>query len=520
MKLGSGFRSTENSRHLQGQRAFTINFAARLVSMFFGFGFQVSVVKILVPSQFAVYAVAFAAVFVGGQLFSLGVGETLIRFVPWGVARGDVHGLRRLARCMIALRVTSILIILAALMFGLRFAHVFLPTGFTPFTLCILAIWLVSWMLYANAFDLAQSLMLQREVAIVIISDAVIRLAALYVFYLLHQSVDAQSVIGIYALTSTFSLMWLSYLVWRNVSLPLGPAQELSVGNPLSFALGRYMSSMTWLVTSPSVVRLVAASGLNVLPLAGFSFVQGLYASLQRAFPGLILLQSMEPILLRGLAEGVRYEKILSAIAVIFKLQLFFILTICIASALAGPTIITLLARPEYASYWYILIVLGVTEAINSAYRILEVVSSAVAKQAIFFWIWPFGVLSVLCIYFTVHTWGIWAALFFPLLEGVLRIGSLMFFFRRDGMQAALDTRRSMIMIISALIAVITVSFLSPGAATAIGDLLAATGGIVVFVLLVCIAKPLRPLEDQLILKMIPKDWKTIRMFADAITRP
>jgi O-antigen/teichoic acid export membrane protein len=509
----------ENSRHLHSQQALAINFAARLVSMLFGFGFQVSVVKILVPSQFAVYALALAAIVVGGQLFSFGVGETLVRFVPWGIARGDVHGLKRLTRCMIALRFTSILIILAALTFGLMFAQVFLPPGFAPATLCILAMWLVTSVLYANAFELAQSLMLQREVAIVIISETVIRLAALYVLYL-HQSVDAQSVIGIHASTCTFSLMWLSYLVWRNVNLPLGPAQEVSMGNPLSFALGRYMSSMTALVASPSVVRLVAASGLDVLPLAGFSFVQGLYASLQRAFPGLILLQSMEPILLRRLAEGVRYEKILSAIAVIFKLQLFFILTIFIASALAGPTIITLLARPEYASYWYILPVLGVTQAINTAYRILEVVSSAVAKTSIFLWIWPIGVLSTLCIYFTVHTWGIWAALFFPLLEGALRIGSLMVFFRRDGMQVALDVSRSVIMIVSAGIAVITVSLLRPGAATAVGDLLAATGGIVVFLLLVCIARPLRPLEDQLILKMIPQEWQAIRIFADAITRP
>jgi O-antigen/teichoic acid export membrane protein len=514
----------DNSRDFHhGQRAITINFAARLVSMFFGFGFQVSVVKILVPSQFAIYAVALAAAMIGGQLFSLGVAETLIRFVPAGVARGDVYGLKLLARRMILLRATSLFIIFAVLMLGLRFAPVFLPSGFTPATLLIFAVWVTSWMLFSNdAFALAQSLMLQREAAIVTISEPAIRLAALYVLYLHHQSVDAQSVIGISALTCTFSVIWLSYLVWRNVKLPWGRAQGLSIGHPLSFALGRYTSAMTALIASPSAVRLVAASGLDVLPLAAFSFVQGLYASLLKAFPGLILLQSMEPILLTRLAEGARYEKVLSSIAVIFKLELFFALTLLIASALAGPTIITLLSRPEYAPYWYILLFMGVTQAVNAAYRMLEFVSSAVAKQTIFFWIWPIGVLSTSCIYFTIPAWGIWAALFFPLLEGALRLGSVMVFFRKDGMQVALDVRRSMIMIASAGIVVIAASFLHPGAGSAIGDLLAATGGIIVFILLICIAKPLRPLEHQLILKMIPKDWnwKAIRIFADAITRP
>jgi O-antigen/teichoic acid export membrane protein len=511
----------DNSRNLHSQRRITINFAARLMGSFFGFCFQVSVVKLLVPSQFAIYAVALGALTIGGQLFSLGIGETLMRFVPWGVARGDVYGLKQLARCMIALRAISLFIILAVLTFGLMFAPAFLPTGFAPATLAIFAVWLVSWVLYSNdANGLAQSLMLQREAAIVTISEPATRLAALYVLYSLGQSVDARSVIWISALTCTFSLMCLSYLVWRNLDLPSGPAQELSVGNPLSFALGRYMSSTTALVASPSAVRLVAASGLDVLPLAAFSFVQSLYASLQRAFPGLILIQSVEPILLTRLAEGVRYEKILSSIAVIFKLELFLVLTIFIASALAGPTIITLLARPEYAPYWYILLVMGVIQVINAAYRILEVVSSAVAKQAIFFWVWPIGLLSTSCIYFTVHTWGIWAVLFFPLLEGALRLGAVMAFFRRDGMQIALDIRHSMIMIVSAGIVVVTAFLLRPDAATAIGDLLAATGGIVVFTLLVCFARPIRPLEHQLILKMIPKNWKAIRMFADAITVP
>ena len=39
------------------------------------------------------------------------------------------------------------------------------------------------------------------------------------------------------------------------------------------------------------------------------------------------------------------------------------------------------------------------------------------------------------------------------------------------------------------------------------------------FVLVVSASRPLRPLEHQLVLAMIPQEWRAVRMFADAITR-
>src|SRR5262245_42554713 len=101
----------ENSRNVEGHRAITINVAARTVGIFFGFVFQVLVVKILVPSQFAIYALALAAIAIGGQLLSFGANEPLLRYVPCCMARGDVHGLKLLAKRIITLRATSLFIL-------------------------------------------------------------------------------------------------------------------------------------------------------------------------------------------------------------------------------------------------------------------------------------------------------------------------------------------------------------------------------------------------------------------------
>jgi O-antigen/teichoic acid export membrane protein len=508
------------TKSVVAHQAITTNVAARLVGMLFGFAFQVLVVKILVPGEFAIYALSFAALTIGAEVLSFGVGDTLIRFVPCYMVNGDLRGLKLLAERMIALRVASLFIVAMLLIVSVQFATPLLPSNFTLTTIFIFAVWLATSILYVDAFHLAQSLMAQRDAAMVTVSEAAIRFSAVCGFYLLRQSVDAELVIFISAATSTLSLVWLTYRLWGALKPPSGLAHENSVGRTFSFALGRYASATAWMISSPSVVRLVAAPGLSVLSLSAFSFVQGLYLSIQRAFPGLILLQSMEPILLAKLAQGARYEKILSSIAVVFKLELFFASSVFIASSLAGPAIITLLARPEYAPYWYILPILGIIQALNAAYRILEVVASAVAKQTIFFWLWPIGVISTACIYFTVHTWGIWAVLAFPLLEVTLRVSSLMIFFRRDGMQTALDIGRSTIMILSAaMIVAAAYFFVEHGQASLMGSLLIATIGIVAFLLVVCATRPLRPLEHQLVLAAIPQNWKAVRLFAGAITR-
>jgi O-antigen/teichoic acid export membrane protein len=509
----------ENPKHWDGERAIKLNVAAALGSAFFGFFFQISLVKILVPGEFATYAVAFAALTVFTELLSFGVGAALIRFVPWCMVSGDLRGLRGLARRMIGLRAISLLVVAMLLVFGERFS-VLLPITFGPQTVKIFLVWMTISILYQDVFFLAQSLRAQRETAIVTVSETAARLAALYSIYLLNYSLDARSVILISASTSALSLIWLSYRVWRRFELPSDLTQENSTGGSLSFALGRYASAIAWLISSPSAVRLVAARGLGVLPLAAFSFVQGLYVSLQRAFPGRLLINSIEPILLTKLAQGVKYEKALSSVSVIFKLELFFALSVFIASVIGGPAIITLLARPEYAPYWYILMFMGFTQAINVVYRVLEFISSAVAKQTIFFWIWPLGIVSNLCIYLTVQPLGIWAPLVFTFLEAVLRGALVMYFFRRDGIGIAFDLPRSLIMILSAVTIAIPIYLVQPSQAAVISTLLITIIGLATFVLMTCISRPLRPVELELILRMIPADWRRVRVFASGLTRP
>ena len=68
----------------------------------------------------------------------------------------------------------------------------------------------------------------------------------------------------------------------------------------------------------------------------------------------------------------------------------------------------------------------------------------------------------------------------------------------------------------AAMIVVVASYFVGRGE---VSDVLVATVAIIVFILAVCAARPLRPLEHQLILAMIPQDWKVVRVFADAITR-
>src|SRR5262249_20577513 len=149
--------------------------------------------------------------------------------------------------------------------------------------------------------------------------------------------------------------------------------------------------------------------------------------------------------------------------------------------------------------------ILAMTETMNGAYRVLELIATAVARQNVFVWLWPIGALSLLGIYFTVQRWGIESVLAFLILEGVLRLTVLMIFFRQHGAQAALDGRRSTIIVLIASVAVLVGSaFVGHGQTLVIGDILVAAVSMLVFVLIVWAVKPIRPLEYEVLELMVP----------------
>ena len=168
----------EQSSKGEGQRAITVNMAARLAAMFFGFVFQVLVVKILVPSQFAAYALFFAALTIGAEVLSFGVGNTLIRFCPLVHDRGSLRALKLFVSSHDCSKDRFTIHCDHMLLLSVRFATFLLPSDLAPGTLYVFAVWLATSILYLDAFALAQSLMAQRNAAIVTISEAATRSAA------------------------------------------------------------------------------------------------------------------------------------------------------------------------------------------------------------------------------------------------------------------------------------------------------------------------------------------------------
>ena len=131
------------------------------------------------------------------------------------------------------------------------------------------------------------------------------------------------------------------------------PIQQTNLSQATSFAAA-ICSTIGWLVSSPATVRMIAASGLDVLALAAFSFAQGLYISLQRALPGLLILPSLEPIIMAQVSSGHRREKIYTTFSVIFKTELICVLAALIATTIAGREHYSNIVQPAYGTYYYV----------------------------------------------------------------------------------------------------------------------------------------------------------------------
>jgi hypothetical protein len=285
------------------------------------------------------------------------------------------------------------------------------------------------------------------------------------------------------------------------------------------FALANFASTVMYLISSPPVIRIVASSGLSVVALAAYSFVQALALSLQRLLPGLSILPSLEPFAMAGIA-GNRRNEVLSALALIFKLELIVILCGVIATSLFGRDLILLLSREEYAAFYFVLPLLLVYVSFATGYRLLEIMLNAHLKHAIFFWIWPLGLLSMLAIALTVGWWGVWSVLLIPILEISLRVVGLSLLFRSLELGRIFDPARTFPVVGAALLIVAALFALrhALGWAGTLADLSLAAGGVVFFLGVMALLKPIKKVETEWLRIALPGPLQAgaalVRVFA------
>lgn len=507
------------------QRALFIHINARAANLILAFGFQILVVKRLPVADYATYAVLLAALMLGQNIFSFGIERTVYRFVPDLTLRGKRDALLALGLGIVVTRVAGIALFLVAVEYGVL--DWFAAERLTTTTRVAFIVWYAASSLFADADALAQTWVAHSRLAIATTVEVISRFAAVVVLPLAGYAANAELIVAISAATALLALATIAVLLgpviaalWRSC-VAADTSMPVNVSQAPRFAVTIYLAHFAWVVSNPSVVRLVAATGLDLVALAGFSFAQSLLGSLQRGLPGTLVLPGLEPMVMANVARGVSREKLFAPLSLVYKLDLVCSLAIVIATSVAGGAIVRILATPAYADYFFVLPVFAAMMAINTAYRIFEIVGNLNFKQKVFLLLSPLGLASAGAIYATIGRYGIWSALAFPLIESFARFCIFLLVYRRDAVGSAIDLVRMVEFTFISLLVILVGLGLRDliGVASDHVALTIAGGCVAAMIGTILLLRPIRRDEREVALSMIPESWSRLRTLIVWLTR-
>lgn len=435
--------------------ALRIYVAFKIVNLILAIGGQILVVKILMPEQYATYAVLLAVMVAGERLLSFGLDRTTMRFVPALTAEADAQGLRQLFYRLAGVRALSVLILTLAFLALSEALGSSLPTHLDAGTIVAFYIWFLSYMIMADADAFAQSWLAHFDSALAACVEVVLRTMLLVGAILLGAHVDVAAVIYISGFTMTFAVIALLLRLtrFRRLFRSTQESEQAAASRrhvtfeprqALSFAAANYASTVVYLISSPPVVRIVGATGLSIVALAAFSFVQTLANSLQRMFPGQLILPLLEPAYMSQTVYRSGDRDGLAGLSLVFKVELIILMIGVIITTMSGREIVNILSREEYSNYYIVLPFLLIYISLATAYRMLEIVINTSFRQRVFFLIWPIGIFALVLMHYTVGYWGIASVLFFQIAEIFLRVLVLAVAFRSYGTSRIFDLPRSM----------------------------------------------------------------------------
>lgn len=507
------------------RRALCVHVTARTGSLILGFGFQILVVKKLPVGDYAAYAVLLAALMFAQNILSFGIDRTVYRFVPDLTLRRERGQLLALYLGIGVARVAGIALFLIAIEYGVL--DWFTSERLTSTTRVAFTVWYIANSIFGDADALAQTWVAHTRLAIATTVEVVSRFAALVLLIATGHAATAELVIVISAATAVLALASLVVLLvptvtalWRS-QVAADTNMPVDVKQAPRFAATIYLCLFAWALSNPSVVRLVAATGLDVLSLAGFSFAQSLLGSLQRGLPGTLVLPGLEPVVMANMARGVSRDKLFAPLSLVYKLDLVCSLALVTATSVAGGAIVRILATPAYAEYFYVLPVLAGMMAINTAYRIFEIVGNMNFNQKVFLLLSPLGLASASAIYVTLGKYGMWSVLAFPLIESAARFCIFLFVYRKDVVGRAIDlVRMAEFVLISLLITLVGLGAKELiGVASDRAALAVAAGCVAALIGTVLLLRPIRPAEREVALSVIPKSWSRPRTVVMWLTR-
>ncbi|MBM6582057.1 hypothetical protein ILT44_17795 [Microvirga sp. BT689] len=515
LALASWLAKEEHGTLLKGSltQRITIAAAARIGVLLVGLCFQILLARMMLPEEYAKYAVALAGASLFCSVADLGVTRVISRFLPLIMLEGSRRTLREAIVRYVVFRFGGILTVTT----GVGLLLWVSPFGWTLdriYSDKLVFVWFILLFFQSDMQSIARSLMEDTSWAVFSLIEIFAR-AAVIAFLGKAGILDAEAVIETWALTSLSLIVGMAtvFLLRRHhyeLAKVVPSDGETNLGLlpsvQLSFALGTYLSSISYLATSPAAVRLASAPSLAPVPLAAVSFIQSLINSVHSALPVHLVGVPLEPALISKISKSGEISVAQDILGVLLKAETIIILFGMVISVPLAPMLLRLISREEFSSYGYIIPIILLQFLGKSCYRIMEIMAGITLRHRIFAATLPLGVACLTVVFMTTPKLGLFAVLFWPIVEVLIRIGLLRMSLGQHGSKRILDTARlgPLFAVAGGLIVLCEIADTGFDLG-AIGRVLASIAAGTVYVLLLLILRPVRKDEYKFIVGAVPK---------------
>lgn len=318
--------------------------AAQAVAMI---GFTLVAVRVLPPSDFATYMLAFGLIEAGRPLVSLGLVPMLQQFLPDIALHGTSQVLRRTVAVGAGIRLLLTALLLTACYAGWNGLLSWLGATAGPPVPAWLVCAVVAASLMADySVTILEALMQQRIAQPLRAALPIGKLCALLTLHW-NGTLSLERLLWVELALATACAMAGEWSVRRMLARQQPDAtRQYQTRMMVSFAW--HMSGAQLLATAanPGVVRMVAARGLGVEALAQFAFLQQLALYVTRFMPSTQFASLIRPMLVARQATG-QVGVVSSAMALMWKANLVVALVLFAAAAAGGGGLATWLYGRE-----------------------------------------------------------------------------------------------------------------------------------------------------------------------------
>lgn len=346
------------------QRALQRFLMGRAATGVLGLLFFVLVLRQLQREEFGAYATILAIQAAVAVLATLGIEDTLERFLPELRTSGDEVGVSQLILLGIAARASALVLIVVLGFATKSWWGPLLSLQAYASVLPLALAWLAMFGLMTTAGAIHEALFNQGTAQF---AQAVYALLKIVLFILLPTAwpeVDGLTRVVVCESVATLAglLVVISLLRVGGLGVLLRPAQvwralpESLRVRMVAFGIKNYAARLLVLLYGADALRLVASSQAGLAQAARFGAVHSLYDYIQRYLPAFMLLRLIRPVFVSRYTAHRDFGALNAMGGIVLKINLVVLTPLLVFLALNGDTVLGVLSKGRYADAGWLLV--------------------------------------------------------------------------------------------------------------------------------------------------------------------